>query len=278
MSTKPPRSLKASPNGRANPAIPRPPAPPVTILAGGSSSLSIMVNVGDPSFEHHGEVRAGPRVPRRTRIVCAASHIMPFGRQRRGAQRRRAHRHSSMCATPAPHASERPPTDRSPTLLRRPTLQPFEETVATTLVQKKTRTVIDRTPSRRRSRRSSARCSSCSGCTSRRRRREGDAAGTRGRSSSRGAGSALVSKCSSPPRCSTRPRRRRALPRRCPRPAPRRRAACRRSIVHGLADAAFDAAIGLTCEGLLPEGPGVLTPLEQHGRPCFVCRFVESDV
>ena len=47
-----------------------------------------------------------------------------------------------------------------------------------------------------------------------------------------------------------------------------------------LTDGAFDAAIGLVCKGLLPEGPGVPTPLdlEQHGRPCFVCRFVESDV
>ena len=48
--------------------------------------------------------------------------------------------------------------------------------------------------------------------------------------------------------------------------------------LHDLADGAFDAVIGLVRKGLLPEGPGVPTPLEQHGRPCFVCRFVESDV
>jgi len=48
--------------------------------------------------------------------------------------------------------------------------------------------------------------------------------------------------------------------------------------LHGLADAAFDAAFGYVGEGLLPDGPRVPTPLEQHGHPCFVCRFVESDV
>ena len=48
--------------------------------------------------------------------------------------------------------------------------------------------------------------------------------------------------------------------------------------LHGLADRALDAAVGFVGEGLLPEGPRVPTPLEQHGRPCVVRRFVESDV
>ena len=95
-----------------------------------------MVNVGDASFERHGEVRAGPRVPRGTHIVCAASHIMPLDRKRRGSPA------AAPLAAIAAHvvhtrsARQRPPTDRSPTLLRRPTLQPFEETVAASLVQK----------------------------------------------------------------------------------------------------------------------------------------------
>ena len=196
-----------------------------------------MVNVGDASFERHGEVRAGPRVPRGTHIVCAASHIMPLDRKRRGspAAAPLAAIAAHVVHTPAP-TRQRPPTDRSPTLLRRPTLQPFEETVATTLVQK-TRTVIDRTPSRRRSRRSSARCSTV--CTSRRRRREADEAGTRGRSISRGAAFTLASQCSSSPRCSTRRSLRR---RRTPRPAPRRRAACRRSMASPTARSTLPSA------------------------------------
>ena len=36
------------------------------------------LDVDDGSPERHGAVRAGPRVPRGTRIVCAASHIMPL--------------------------------------------------------------------------------------------------------------------------------------------------------------------------------------------------------
>ena len=165
---------------------------------------------------------------------------------------------------------------RSSTLLRRSTLQLFEETVAITLVQN-THAVIGRTPSRRMSRRSSARCSGCSGCsgcTGRRRRREADAAGTRGLSSSRGAAFALASECSSPPRCSTRPRRYSPLPR-ASAPLPSGSVASVSGVptLHGLADVAVDTAIGLACEGLLPEGPGVPTPLEHHGYACSVCRW-----
>ena len=63
-----------------------------------------------------------------------------------------------------------------------------------------------------------------------------------------------------------------------PRTLGQRRGASGVPTLHALADAAFDAAFGFVGEGLLPDGPRVPTPLEQHGRPCFVCRFVESDV
>ena len=103
------------------------------------------------------------------------------------------------------------------------------------------------------------------------------AAGTHGRSSSRDAAfklalhgvleaTSLLDEASSTPRASA------------PQPAASATSVSCVPRLHDLADGAFDAAIGLVCKGLLPEGPGVPTPLEQHGRPCFVCRFVESDV
>jgi len=197
----------------------------VTVLAGVSCSSTSMINVGDASFETPWRGAHGPAsAPRHTHSVrCLAYHAVrpPVPRSPAAAPLAAI---AACVHTRSAHASAHPPMHRSSTLLRRSTLQLFEETVAITLVQK-TRAVIGRTPSRRRSRRSSARCSGCSGCsgcTGRRRRREADAAGTRGLSSSRGAAFALASKCSSPPRCSTRPRRCRARLRRCPRAASHR--------------------------------------------------------
>ena len=70
-------SRKVRPPGRENKVKPCPPALPATVLAGGSCSSTVMLNFGDASFKRRVEVHTAPRVPCGTRIVCAASHIMP---------------------------------------------------------------------------------------------------------------------------------------------------------------------------------------------------------